>query len=330
MKKIGWIEVSRKRYGGVLYNEEARKALSEKFEVQVVSCEPRILAGFRRVKFFEVFLRLFRLEGEMDVWVRDHFSLLTLSLDRTRGKNIVLIHHFDFSALPFPGNLVFSFLKKLVLYRNLRKADVVVTVSQYWQKHFSERGCRNVHLIYNGFDLRDFEISEEEVKEFKKRFDLEGNPIVYLGNCQKAKGVVGAYTELKGMDVHLVTSGVPQLRLKGTRNLDLEHRDYLKLLKASSLVVAMSKFEEGWSRTVHEAMLVETPVIGSGKGGMRELLLGGEQMVCSDIQKLRNMAESVLRDPILQDTMGKRGYAFASKFTLERFSSSWIQLIDSL
>jgi glycosyltransferase involved in cell wall biosynthesis len=329
MKTIGWIEVSQKRYGGVLYNEEAREALSEKFEVSVVSCKPRILSGLRRAKFLEVFVRLFFLKGKMDVWVRDHFSLLTLPFDRTDGKNIVLVHHFDFSSLPFPGNLVFSFLKKAFLYRNLRKADVIVTVSEYWKEHFTKKGYQNVRVICNGFSLKDFEISEECVKEFKRRFGLEGKPIIYLGNCQKAKGVVEAYEALKGLDAHFVTSGAAQARI-GAKNLDLEYKDYLCLLKASSLAVAMSRFKEGWSRTVHEAMLCRTPVIGSGKGGMRELLEGGEQMVCPDLQKLKPMAESVLRDPELQATMAKRGYAFASQFTLERFSSSWIQLVRSL
>ena len=60
-------------------------------------------------------------------------------------------------------------------------------------------------------------------------------------------------------------------------NLSLNYKEYLCLLKASSVVVTMSKFKEGWCLTAHEAMLCKTPVIGSGKGGMRELLEGGNK-----------------------------------------------------
>ena len=38
--------------------------------------------------------------------------------------------------------------------------------------------------------------------QFKKQFRLEGKPIVYLGNCQRIKGVVEAYEHLKDMEVH--------------------------------------------------------------------------------------------------------------------------------
>ena len=44
------------------------------------------------------------------------------------------------------------------------------------------------------------------------------------------------------------------------------------LLQAASVAVTMSKFNEGWCRTAHEAMLCKTPVVGSGMGGMGELL----------------------------------------------------------
>ena len=63
--------------------------------------------------------------------------------------------------------------------------------------------------------------------------------------------------------------------------------DYLKLLKASWVVLTMSKFKEGWCRTAHEAMLLKTPVIGSGTGGMRELLENGKQIVCPEFDNLR-------------------------------------------
>ena len=73
-----------------------------------------------------------------------------------------------------------------------------------------------------------------------------------------------------------------------TINLDLERKEYLKLLKAASVVVAMSKFKEGWNRTVHEAMLCKTPVVGAPQGGMKELLEGGEQIICDDFAKLKD------------------------------------------
>ena len=57
-----------------------------------------------------------------------------------------------------------------------------------------------------------------------------------------AKGVVEVYDQLKGLDLNLVTSGKKSVSVPAT-NLRLDYRDYLRLLKASSVVVTMSKFK---------------------------------------------------------------------------------------
>jgi len=92
------------------------------------------------------------------------------------------------------------------------------------------------------------------------------------------------------------------------------------------VVLAMSKFKEGWCRSAHEAMLLKTPVIGSGSGGMLELLKGGEQIVCRDFTNLRKHVEYTLLHPDMAD----KGYVFAKNFTMERFQRDWIQFIKQL
>ena len=64
-----------------------------------------------------------------------------------------------------------------------------------------------VEIIYNPFDFKEFTFSDDDIDKFKIKYQLSGKPIIYLGNCQKAKGVVEAYEALKGLDAHLVTSG---------------------------------------------------------------------------------------------------------------------------
>ena len=86
----------------------------------------------------------------------------------------------------------------------------------------------------------------------------------------------------------------------------------------------MSKFKEGWNRTAHEAMLCKTPVIGSGLGGMRELLEGGGQIICEDFGDLKERVCYVLEHPEL----GEAGYGFAKQFTVKRFEEEWLNLIE--
>jgi glycosyltransferase involved in cell wall biosynthesis len=319
--KIGWIEVLKKKHGETIYTSMAQSALSPHHHIEIINVG---LDRFQVYLYPVVFSRLCRISGNKDLWVRNFDSVVTLPFDRTKGKNIAMIFHIDHSLRP-------AFLKPLsgmeekLFYRHLKKADAIVTISRYWQDHFQERGYSNVYLIYNAFEMNSFHFDEGEVLSFKKRFKLGDKPILYLGNCQRIKGVVEAYEQLKDLEVQIVTSGRKEVDLP-ILNLNLEYRDYLLLLKSSSVVLTMSKFKEGWNRTAHEAMLCKTPVIGSGLGGMKELLDGGRQIVCNDFSDLKERVSYALDHPEL----GEAGLEYARRFTVKRFNDEWVRLVGRL
>jgi glycosyltransferase involved in cell wall biosynthesis len=320
--KIGWIQSLRGGFGGLSYDSLAQRALSSSHEVEVID---KSLENFTTARYPLLLWKLSQLEGEKDLWVRPLMdSVLTMPFDKTKGKNLALVHHIDMSIRPMHFRIPGYVLEK-IFYRNLFKADAICTVSKYWQNHFKDLGYQNVHLIYNSFDFSQFQFTEEEIEAFKKQYHLEGKPIIYLGNCQKAKGVVEAYQQLKGLDAYLVTSGKCDVDVPAIK-LDLSYRDYMRLLKASSVVVTMSKFREGWCRTAHEALLCKTPVVGSGLGGMGELLEECQQILCVDPKKLKTKVEYAMQN----SDLGKLGFRNASKiqFSLERFSNNWVKVVQ--
>ena len=303
-KKIGWPEISLKRRGGVIHRAYVKDALSKDFDVELINLEAKYLKRFRYLKFLESFFYYLLLKGEKDLWVRDFYSTVAFNLKTMKGKNLVWIHHLDFSGHPLISQPFLNLLTNLFFFRNLKKADFIVTISEYWRKYFLDRGYKNVYKIYGGFELDKYDITDQEAEDFKKENNLQGKPIIYLGNCQKCKGAVDSYKALKDLDVYLITSGEKQANIP-VKNLDLNYRDYLKLLKASSIVLTMSKFKEGWCRTTHEAMLVKTPVIGSGFGGMEEPLEGGKQIICGDFKNLKEKVEYLLNNPEIRKEMGE-------------------------
>ncbi len=321
---IGYIEAPRdsswRGSGGDAYRQMLLEVLHRRYQVEPMGAV--LGRGNKFINSAKLAYRLLWLKGEKDIWLRDFMSTVTLPFDRTRGKNLLLVHHIDSAYLSYPA---LNNLLEKIFYRNLKRIDVVVTVSKYWKEHFENRGHNNVRTIYNPFILDEFKFNDEEIADFRHRHGLINKQIIYIGNCQKSKGVVESYQALKDLDVHLVTSGKRRVSIPAI-NLDLSYRDYLCLLKASSAVVAMSKFKEGWNRTVHEAMLCKTPVIGSGMGGMRELLEGGHQIICGDFSRLRQDAQYVLEHPEL----GQKGYDFAKNFTVDRFESEWVKLIEEM
>ncbi len=321
---IGYVQAPKENQwrvsGGGAYKQLLLKLLLERYDVETMGMV--LGQGNKLLQGAKLLYRLCRLKGVKDIWIRNFLSTVTLPFDRTAGKNVLILHHFDSAYTAYP---VLSRFLERVFYHNLRNVDVVVTVSQYWKRHFEAKGHRNVRVIYNPFDIDSFRFTKQEITDFIHRHGLQDKPIVYIGNCQKAKGVVEVYVELKDLDINLVTSGEQRVSIPA-RNLNLDYRDYLRLLKASSVVVTMSKFNEGWNRTAHEAMLCKTPVIGSGFGGMKELLEGGQQVVCQSFDELERCVEYALEHP----EMGEKGYDFAKDFTVERFESEWIKLIEDL
>jgi len=322
------INTTYKKYGGNIYQKMIAEVLSGNIDIKFINVGTKNVGELRYLEAPLILWRIFKISRrkDFDIVIRNFEA--SLFRNKEPVKNIAIIHHIDSSCSPTFLKITYPFLEKIIL-RNLKRFDAIVTVSQYWKNYFKKRGYENVYIIYNAFNLNDFDFSSEEIEEFKKRHNLTEKPIIYLGNCQKAKGVVESCQALKDLDATLVTSGEQMIKIPA-RNLEIEYNDYLKLLKASSIVVTMSKFKEGWCRTAHEAMLLKTPIIGSGKGGMRELLKGGKQIICEDFNSLRAKVEYLLNHPEVRKKMGEDGYNFAKNFTVERFKEDWLKLIKKL
>jgi glycosyltransferase involved in cell wall biosynthesis len=318
--KIGWLgSFSRDKsslYGGKAYEMQLLRFLADNYEVEEVY--PHDSKKNELLRWAAELYRLSKLNVSKDVVIRDFYSSAVMG--RTSGRNISIIHHIDSSQKNHP--LLNRLLEKK-FYMNLNRIDTIVTVSEFWKRCIEEMGHDDVRVVYNGFDVKEFEIAREEVERFREKYRLCGKPIIYLGNCQPAKGVVEAYRELKDRDAFLVTSGEKQVNIPA-KNLNLDYKDYLILLKASSVVVAMSKFKEGWNRTAHEAMLCKTPVIGSGLGGMRELLEGGKQLLCEELSALNDLVDVAVANGA---ELGEYGCEFAKAFTIERFEQGWRRIL---
>lgn len=329
MKKVVLISATKKKYGNYPYETMIVEALSEKFDVELVNIGVSGKGVLRHLEAPVFLWKLFKLSRrkDLDIVIRGVESFLFLN--PSPAKNVFLVHHIDSSHSPTHSK-IFHFIFRDSIFRNLKKAALILVVAKYWQHYLEQRGYNNISVIYNAFDPEEFKFTIKEITSFKERYGLVGKPIIYLGNTRKQKGVIESFNALNGLNCHFVTSADPSLNEPNVKatvlNLRLNRRDYLRLLKASSVVVTMSKFNEGWCRTAHEAMLCRTPVVGSGMGGMGELLEGGGQLVCKDFRELQEKVKFA----ILHKELGEKGYQFARAFTFERFKQDCVTMISSL
>jgi glycosyltransferase involved in cell wall biosynthesis len=320
MIRIGWLGIPKNREisfhmgGGDSYRNYLYQFLKNSKNYQV---DGYGLGGFLSRDNIISFYRSLTLKGVDDVWIHDTNTIIYPN-KKLEGTHVLLFHHIG-GDVPSPYPLFNKILNK-IFYRNLSKTDYIIVVSEFWEEFLKEKGFDNVNVIYNPFNVSEFDFNKKEINDFQLKYNLKDRPIVYIGNCHELKGVKESYEHLKDLDVNLVTSGRKRVDIPAL-NLNLEYSEYLLLLKSSSVVVAMSKFPEGWCRTAHEAMLCKTPVIGSGLGGMAELLEVGGQITCQDFRELRNQVQYAIETPEL----GVLGYKYASqdKFKIESFNNKW-------
>jgi glycosyltransferase involved in cell wall biosynthesis len=98
-------------------------------------------------------------------------------------------------------------------------------------------------------------------------------------------------------------------------------------LASCDVVITLSTMIEGWNRTAHESILVGTPVIGSGTGGMQELLEKTKQTILSDTKTLNLEIEKCLKK---DNKVSEDAKNYLSQYNLTYFKSNWKRVIAEL
>ena len=162
-----------------------------------------------------------------------------------------------------------------------------------------------------------------------KKYNLSPKKYIHLGSYGKAKGQKIASKHLKSLGLTMIaTSGLKidlESGIKNVKLINANYNEYNILLKNAMAVVCMSEFKEGWCRVLHEAAIHGTPILGSGLGGMKELLKIGNFSLSKPNTLLVDLKRKIKSDYSLINS--KRLYR---SFTLDRFSKAWIKCIDEV
>ncbi len=307
--------------GGNAYDYQAAKALQKEFSVSIdkhsIKRPGEILPWY--------WWRMQQQFPNADVVIMEPFPLL-FGKRSNKTKSVAMIHHIDEKAVKNSLSHKWFFRQ---LKKRLPETDLVITVSAYWKDYLVALGCSNVKVIYNSFDLPQYTTSPENIAAFKKLHGFDNSrPLLYIGNASRQKGVYETYNALKNYPCQLVMTGSKNNASDlPVQFLSLDRQNYITLLHASDAVITMSKLNEGWNRVAHEALLCKTPVIGSGTGGMQELLEGAGQTIVNNAEELPLAISKVLDNRIV---LGNNGYKYCSKFNVDYFEKEWNSAIATL
>jgi len=304
--------------GGTLYEIDAIKSLDKKYDVSLNH------HYIKQENFLAYYLKNHQKRIHADICVTDPYVLACNKLDYNK-KNIAIIHHID------EGLAEKSFLGKLFLnqlLKNLKKVDLVVVVSEFWKNYLQDKQIQSIEIVYNSYELSKFQFEATIIDKLKSKLDLDANkPTIYLGKYGAGKGVDQVLKYIDCSKYNLITTGKNTPDSKHIKSIYLSKEEFPALLKIADIVLAMSTMPEGWNRIAHEALLVKTPVIGSGTGGMKELLEKSGQTIVKDYSQLEKEIQNSIKN---NDKLGDLGYDFVKQFDMNYFESRWLEIINQI
>lgn len=310
------IDLSDSNHGGRVYEKQIDKLLPSFVSVSYIFEDNFKL---KRLSAFIFSLIKFRFFSN-----NEHIlTFQTIPFINFKRKNILIIHHIDI-VYPSIFMRLYYYWCFLLMYLYRNRIKQIIVVSEYWKNLLEKKGFTNIKLIYNSFNTNMYNCSKESVNNFKKKYNLITNKkIIYVGSIKEKKGYDLVYNSLKNEDYIFVGSGSDYCEINGIKCFNLSFKEYLLLISASDIVVLMSHFREGWNRIAHEAILLNKKVIGSGWGGMKELLESENRIICNDIQKLRQLVEIELNnDNQIENPI------MVSEFDLNYFKSKWLEVLN--
>lgn len=221
-------------------------------------------------------------------------------------------------------------------------SSVVIANSQASKSAFIAAGGNAdlVTVIHNGFDLRDYQVSTEEIDRYRQSLALQGKFVVgHFSRLSPWKGQHILIEALKDCPDNVVAILVgdalfgeqdyaDQLH-RQVKNLGLEDRvkflgfrsDIPQLMAACDLIAHTSTAPEPFGRVIVEGMLCGVPVVAAAAGGAAEIIESSKTGWLSppgDVQALVTTIRCCHDDPATARVIAQAGYKNArERFSLE-------------
>jgi spore coat protein SA len=231
--------------------------------------------------------------------------------------------------------------------------DALAVCSHYMRRTFAPRSAlmdAKTHVIWNGANLDLFQpptqAREPKTIFFVGQFGPEKGVLQLvqaydrvLDSHPNAKLVIGGAT---GFGVHTETPYVRQVRelaasLKTRRDARIEFTGYLhhdkdlpSWFQRATIFSSPSLFQEPFGLVNAEAMACATPVVGSNRGGIPDVLGGTGRLVNPEnIEEYAAVLSDLLGKPELCARLGRAGYERCRElFDWDVIAKSWIPVLE--
>lgn len=271
-------------------------------------------------------------------------------------KIVTIIHDISFNF--FPQFIKFSdlFFLKTLIPISLRRADKIIAVSEFTKKEikkFYKINPEKIACVYNSVDeeFLNNEVSEDQLKEVRSKYNLPEKFILYIGTLQPRKNIpqlIEAFARIKDRlgGFKLVICGN-----KEAHNYDKKIGDSIKENKLENEVIfpgfvdeedkqavyklahvfAFPSLYEGFGIPVLEAMSQDVPVVASDIPSLKEIAADGA--LYFDVTSLDNFSQEIYNiciDNKLREELIQLGNERINFFSWEKSASKLLAIYKIL
>lgn len=246
-------------------------------------------------------------------------------------KNIPIISYIHCNPKFVQYWNIFSY----VYYKLSKKFKNIVFVSQEAAKStiFYQELQSKIKVVNNAIDV-------EKIKEWSKKEKTNNYDILFVGRLIDLKQpllVIDIIKELNNLDIKccIVGDGVLYKECKNKiKKYCLEEKIYLVGFKSNpyaymqnSKILLIPSLEEGFSLTCIEAMALNTVVLNSGNGGLKNIFQNNKELICSTKEEYVDKIKHYLINEKDFLNMQKKCLNISKNYTN---IESWIRSINSV
>jgi glycosyltransferase involved in cell wall biosynthesis len=266
-------------------------------------------------------------------------------------KLILTIHDISFNFFPEFIKLSDLFFLKLLIPRSLKMAAKIVAVSCFTKSEivkYYHIPPEKISVAPNGVDfgLFDQEVSIDELKRIRKKYNLPEKFVLYIGTLQPRKNIPTLIEAMKNIDAKLVIAGNRNAHNFDPRIDETIDKDDLKkkiifpgwieegdkpVLYKLARCFAFPSLYEGFGIPILEAIAAGTPVVCSDQRALVEV--GSGAILASEPGSPEKMAENlekILTDENLREKLIEMGKIQAQKFSWQKTAEKTKGIYSSL
>lgn len=252
--------------------------------------------------------------------------------------------HSRYKLLPF-------WIIKLIIFTALKKADQLITVSQFTRNeilNFAPFLRKRINVIHNSLS-NTFKkmLAKDEIQSVERKFSLPRRIILYTGSMKPHKNVdrlLRAFKHLKERinveDVCVVLSGGEKENIIRLKKLALDlgidgNVIFTDMLSAEELAGLMNLAEvfvfpslyEGFGLPPLEAMACGTPVITSNRASLPEVVGDAALLINPESEEdIASAMHRLLSDENLRNQLIQKGFERVKMFSWEETAKQTLEV----